>query len=106
MPPAPPLALPRPSRLAPLSCCMTTSGARREPQRSTPRQFVYLSNTGAKTAETVRKKITSAPYRLQTASLPRGTIYTAAMAQVREQHCRVTIMCRLRLRPPPHHVHP
>jgi ribonucleotide monophosphatase NagD (HAD superfamily) len=44
--------------------------------------FVYLSNTGAKSSDVVRKKLATAPFRLTDDELPEGTVYTAAEAQV------------------------
>ena len=48
----------------------------------TGKQFVYLSNTGAKSSEAVRRKLRTARYCLSAAPLPDGTVFTAAEAQV------------------------
>jgi len=48
----------------------------------TGKPFVYLSNTGAKASEVVRKKLSTAPYRLTEGELPEGSVFTAAEAQV------------------------
>ena len=48
----------------------------------TGKPFVYLSNTGAKSSEAVRRKLRTPRYCLSAAPLPEGTIFTAAEAQV------------------------
>ena len=49
---------------------------------STGKQFVYLSNTGAKSSEAVRRKLRTPRYYLATEKLPEQTVWTAAEAQV------------------------
>ena len=48
---------------------------------STDKQFVYLSNTGAKASDAVRKKLRSSRYCLSAEKLPPNCVFTAAEAQ-------------------------
>jgi ribonucleotide monophosphatase NagD (HAD superfamily) len=49
---------------------------------STGKQFVYLSNTGAKSSEAVRRKLRTPRYYLAAEKLPPHCVWTAAEAQV------------------------
>ena len=49
---------------------------------STGKQFVYLSNTGAKSSDAVRRKLRTASYCLAAERLPPKTVYTAAEATI------------------------
>ena len=49
---------------------------------STGKQFVYLSNTGAKSCEAVRRKLRTPRYYLAAEKLPPHCVWTAADAQV------------------------
>ena len=49
---------------------------------STGKQFVYLSNTGAKSSEAVRRKLRTPRYCLAAERLPEGHVWTAAEAQI------------------------
>ena len=49
---------------------------------STGKQFVYLSNTGAKSSDAVRRKLRTPRYFLSTEKLPPHCVWTAADAQV------------------------
>ena len=49
---------------------------------STGKQFVYLSNTGAKSSEAVRRKLRTPRYYLAAEKLPPHCVWTAADAQV------------------------